>query len=399
MKLTIQTDRASQIVSGLDDGRVRLERYCTALRTLSARCAVSGRIYPLSIQRVADSLERESLLLRNMKNIAHSSIALYQSCEQNVAKCENSSVIDWGTVVKSDTAVAGGAVKQTEPFDWTMKDWAKLVGKAGIIGGVASSLMSVANEGISWKTGITVGKNLTGVVGKCVSAASEGTGAKWAEELFGLGTGLKKIDTSSMGKSFWSSIKKQFVDDLGLNGATKTADKIKAGTKWAGHFLTIAGNAVENYEEMRAEHHSVERMVSETVIESGVDIAIGAVATAASTAALGAISTAVAGTAAAALAPVLGSAVVIGAGAVAITWAANGVCKMFTGKNIKETVSDFVCDKVAPAVSEAVGNAVEVTGKAVEKVTSTVKKSVEKVAESFQSAVSSKWSCICSVFS
>ena len=139
---------------------------------------------------------------------------------------------------------------------------------------------------------------------------------------------------SSAGKAFTSSWAKQFGKDLSFKGVDGVWAKGKVLAKWAGHALTFITNGVDNYEE----HGGFgARWAAETLIESGVDIALEAAATAGITAL------------AAAAGITAAPAVVVGAAAVGVTWAANGLCKWVTGqfgeaKDLGEVASDLICD-------------------------------------------------------
>ncbi len=141
-----------------------------------------------------------------------------------------------------------------------------------------------------------------------------------------------------------NSLEKQF--DLSFKKATGTADKVNVGTKWGGHVLNLLANSWENYREFQTDGISAERAVAETVVETGVDIGFGALATAGVSAA----AVAAGFTAAPAFA--------IGAGAVLVTWAVNGICKWITGgDDLGEAVANIVC-----GVGEMVNSAVQNVG-------------------------------------
>ena len=236
----------------------------------------------------------------------------------------------FATVVKNIPDMA--KPKTTGMPAWTWKDTWKVIGKAGIVGSGADLINKfIAGDG-SAKAGIDFGKSFSSLLGNVASAV--GAGSKWSEYIFGTNSALKEPGISSFGKTFKSSWK-SFREDLNFAKASNNAEKSKVITKWAGHILTLASNGLENIEEAKDGSISTERAVAETVIETGVDITVGAAATAVTSAGM------------AALGFVGAPAVAVGAGAVAVTWAANGVCKWVTGgKDLGEVVADVSYDIV-----------------------------------------------------
>lgn len=163
----------------------------------------------------------------------------------------------------------------------------------------------------------------------------------WKEALKnGFGIGAYMPEGTTAGETFTDYFKQAikseadgFVDS---STAAKTASSV---AKWAGVALTTIVEGVENYEEYQNGEISGGRAVTETIIETGTDVAMGAAATAATGALLAA-----AGVAAAPAVAVAGVATVAVAG---VNW----VTETLTGKDVGEWVSDTVCD-----VGESVGN-------------------------------------------
>ncbi len=105
-----------------------------------------------------------------------------------------------------------------------------------------------------------------------------------------------------------------------------------AVAKWAGVGLTLATDGYDNYEEFQNGDISAERAVAETIIETGVDVFLGVGATAAVGAGL-------------AFVGVVGApAILVAAGGAAVVAGANAAFEHFTGKDIAEHFSDFICD-------------------------------------------------------
>ena len=113
------------------------------------------------------------------------------------------------------------------------------------------------------------------------------------------------------------------------------------------NFVDIDSNDVNN---------TTERKIAETITETTVDFAIDKAINIGLTAAV----TAIAG-----FTPVGWGAVAVGVAAVGVKWAADGICKNITGKDLTETISDGIIDlsnwttdveiKIAKSVTGAIG--------------------------------------------
>lgn len=277
--------------------------------------------------------------MHNMASGLQSIVNEYEKTEQKVVLNAG------GTKVESE----GGVFKKEELF------W-KTIGKAGVVGSGISLYHTIADSDGSAKDVISVLKNSNSFVGKVASIASKGSKTKWQD----------LID--------WVP-DKSFVEKLGdynFKNATKLSDKVKTGAKWAGHILTLAGNAVENYVEFDSGEITAGRAVQETVGETVVDIALGAALTFALGATIGAVG-----------APAV---VVAGIGVFA-TWALDGAWKALTGKDFAENVSDFIIDgseKIVEGTREVLSEA----GKA-----------VGECAKKAGDVLSAGWSSVCKTFS
>lgn len=405
MNIAMNFNQASHVASDLSNERRKLNSYSSSIRSVIRQCPLSGKTraaLALSLNKLAKGIDQECIELGNMQNALNASIQMYHMCERNLTRCEKSSSMNWETNGTGTHRSGGGGGRSIDSashgsFSWGTKDWAKVIGGFGIVGNILGTCMLWNKDTDKFKFAIDALKNGAKAVGGIATAVGAGgTSTAWKEALFGTGTAFKDIDTSSVGKTFVSSWNKQFGKDLGLDdiggASVTTASKVKIATKWAGHALTVVGNAYENYQEMDKKGISLERAVNETVVESAVDIAVGAAATAASTAVVGAAAGALAAAGATALAPVIGSAAVVAAGAVAITWAANGICKWATGKfggeekDLGELAADTVCDlgeKAEAFRSAVVSSSVEIA---------------KNVGKSIQEGLSTKWNRVCSIF-
>ncbi len=304
-----------------------------SLRSIKSYSSMSGygfsSIYK-SLDRVIMDLDDKKSCLKNLENGLSDILKKYKECENNVSEHIKASEVK--------------SVEVEYKSSWTLGNTLEVISEAGIIGNVVSAIGSLITGDWTAENIIsTLKTSVLPAIGNISATVSKGSNANWRDTLLGLGNGLAGLDTSSAGKTFTSSLNKQFGQDLSLTGAKSVGDKIKVGTKWGGYALSLVSNFLENKEEFEGTGETG-RMIAEIGIETVVDIGVGAAATAAVSAGAAALVSAGLIT----FAP----AVAIGAGAVAVAWAANSVCEWITGgKDIGEVAADFVCD-VAEAVGE-----------------------------------------------
>lgn len=168
---------------------------------------------------------------------------------------------------------------------------------------------------------------------------------KSAAELKGLGAspaihaakpGAGWLERLNCGSSSFADTAKNKISPVSVKSGTKNIDAVKTGTKVAGWALSLVANGFSNYDEHGGfTKRMVAETVTETVIDIGKDVAIGA----GIALACGAVGFA---------APV----VVAGGMAVAASTFADIVCESLTNKSVTETVSDFLLDKAIPKTSE-----------------------------------------------
>ena len=247
-------------------------------------------------------------------------------------------------------------------------DWAKgifkVVGKVGNVGSIASSIYTLGSAISSGKDSkvskaiISVSKDCISRFGTLAKDAYSGTSVK--ETLFGNWTKggavtslfktAEQATSATKGTIFKAAWAKEF-KGYSFKNATNVGSKIKVATKWAGTALSAVTNFISNKEEQtKNSGMSNARVVSETVVETAIDVGIGALATAGATALLGAAAPAVA----------------VGAVAVGAVWAVNTGVEAITAhfwgeenkKNLTELASDAIIDG-ATYVGKKVGNAVK----------------------------------------
>lgn len=305
---------------------------------LKKTCAFSGNVrrsMQSSYQALLKSLELEKRAVYSMEQTLDRIQKVYVQQENKIISAYS------GQTVVSTVNKNGSSTEiieeSTKPFAWSWKDTWDIIKEVGIIGKATGGIAQFVTEKDSNKKLQKLLKTIVATVGDVGQLTEKGlTSSDAIKQLLGLQDFYENLDVDHL---FSSYFKKEFIDDLGLNGAKTTVDKVKVSTKWAGHILSLVTNAFENYEEMKEPGGiSFERAVSETVVETGVDILLNAGITAGVSVVLGGILTAVG-------APVMVPAVVVGGLTVGVTWAANGVCKWLTdGKDIGEVVADAVCD-------------------------------------------------------
>lgn len=162
-------------------------------------------------------------------------------------------------------------------------------------------------------------------------------GAKTAVmDLFGLGKYFKDGVPATASERFLQALSKEaksFKPDVGT-----AASAGKTIAKWGGVVASVVGNGIGNYNEYSSGEISGGRAVAETIVETGIDIGKTALITAGVAAAIGG-------------APV----VAVTAVAVGVSWGADKICEMITGKGVTELVSDGIIDgaeKAMDAVSD-----------------------------------------------
>lgn len=160
MKIAININQAALIASDLGNESRKLSNYRLIIHRIINQCSVSGSTkmaITQSLKKVLLEMGEEDTAVRGMQNGIYTAIQMYQRCEQNLAKCENSVSIDWSTAVSSAGGSSesagfsdageygrisaggsgGGGGGRPGPslpgvFDWSMKDWAELVEILGI---------------------------------------------------------------------------------------------------------------------------------------------------------------------------------------------------------------------------------------------------------------------------
>lgn len=220
-----------------------------------------------------------------------------------------------------------------EEFDWSSLLW-KTVGNFGAVGkglstigkfltGDKSDAKTWADAGSGfWKTGWKIGD----AVKKC----KKDPDVNWAKEVAGLNRNsflesIKKSNLSAGQRAmhgFNKEIKSTFREFKTTGGRVKQIGGIA---------ISAVANGIDNYEEYKNGDISVGRAVAETVTETAVDWGKDLLIGAAVTAGFAAIG-------------IAAPAVVVGAATMAVSVAADWACEQVCGKKLTEAVSDAVLD-------------------------------------------------------
>lgn len=378
MWYSVNMNGVLQMASAMGGYAQSVEAYKERVSKVYSACPGSGSVrlgLRNSLIQIMEELNSERRLFNKMEEMLEECVSCYQTYEVGIARCQSNVSVSWGEEEKTDSAEDIG-----EPI-WSWGDTWKMLGNFGIIGSTLGAIGNVVTGGWNVNSVLGSAEFVNSIVGG-VAGMAGATDAKW-KYLLGMDDALGTLAGNS-GGSFWEafkgSAKSQILDDLGFNGAATTADKVKVGTKWAGHVLSLAINGVENYQEFEGQGaYGVARGTAETVVETAVDIGLGIGATALVSA--GATVLVSAGVITAA------PAVAVGAVAAGVVWAANGVCKWVTGgRDLGEVTADFVCD-----VGEG---AVELAKKGAEKVADVAK----DIGKGVKEGVSTAWNKVCSIF-
>lgn len=392
MRFSVNMNGMMQIADELEGHNRKLDNYKYKVLTVRNNCPGTGstrRMLVNSLDGILEEIENEKNIWNSLTNILEESGNYYRVYEEKISKCESGASIGWGDIdivpvpiIDPDRLKPIPGVPTPNILDYI--PWSniwEMVSKAGFIGGAFSTVANLVTGGFTQESLLSSAGFVNEIVGNGADLVNDGVSANWKKYLWGGKDALDNLPKSSWGQTFKGSIKTQFIDDLGFNGATTTADKVKIGSAWAGHIITLGTNAVDNYEEFKEEGTAgLVRGTAETILETGVDIGLGALSTAAVSATVSASLAAIGVTVAA-------PAIVIGIGAVAVTWAANSVCEWITGgDDIGEVVANVVCD-----VGEG---AVNIAKKGIEK----AGEIAQDIGNGIKKGASTLWKGICGAF-
>lgn len=256
----------------------------------------------------------------SLKNTLSNAASTYSATEKRIS----GNLTSAKAKVKSNTSVKGDTAEKNKSTPlWSWSDTWKLIGSAGIIGSVISTVGGIITNADTWrehplKAILSTGKSISKVVEKVADAS--GSSFDWGKLI---GLNRKVVDKSSV--SFISSLKDE-IGKYSFGNAKSTAEKVKVSAKWAGVALTAATTVYDNFTD-KTENNSLGRKIAESIGETTVTVGES-------------LLVGVAVGAACAGAP----AVVIGGVTVIATWAIDKGFEALTGNNAAECLSDFFLD-------------------------------------------------------
>lgn len=287
-----------------------------------------------TLNHLRESVIAESKSLKQLQNVLIDSIAEYTSTEQQLIGTPITSFIPSDPTDSS--SITGNRSESNGNLNELLNVLLKYVGSTGSLSSSAAPFLKIF---LNAALGEEIGPSIVAEVMRSpfnqfaffANAAENG----WASA-FKDGVGLSPYYASGAAaadKTFMAYLKTALSKEMNsYKNFSTLSTGTKAVAKWAGVAVTGITNSLENYEEYAGGSISAERAIAETVIETGVDVGVGALATAGTAAGLAALGFAGAPVIAVAA---LGTGVVVGA---------NWLCEAITDKDIGELFADGICD-------------------------------------------------------
>lgn len=283
------------------------------------------------LNNISNTINQECQTLRKMKETLNTVADKYEKTENTICKVSaDNKVTAWEKLITQNWV--SGLDKDSRK---TVLDILTGMGDVGKIGSLPAEVLKILIDG-------------DGLTAKDIGALIKGTGNSilgvfdavkdYKDGALDKLWGLDKFETivTDSQAGWLANVSKSFKDTL--FDQFKVMEKGKFdGAKAAGWALSLVANGFSNYEEYQDGGISKGRAVAETISETLIDIGKGALITAGVAAGLAAIG-------------VSAPAVVVAGAGVAISAAADFICKKVTGaltgeeKGLTETVSDFVLD-------------------------------------------------------
>lgn len=326
----------SEKMENLSDYLQRTKEKVSSVQSGLFSCISPGCRYDLQkrLNGIMESLSRESSYSRTFGNSLEKIVRRYLNAEQNI--CENAGVDFTGQQLLD-------RMSDSDLEDWSDDIWKlvwKVFGNIGIVGTLISGAGTFWSDGLNAKNIISGLKDVVKIGGSVAEELYKDR-PDWSKALFGdwkIGGAISSLadkgySVASKSDIFLSSLKAEGAR-YSFTSAETVGEKIKVGTKWAGVALSAIGNAFGNYDEFNGDLSNA-RFWEETVMETAVDIGIGALATAGATVVLGASAPAVA----------------VGVAAVGVVWLADCGVKWLTKtvsgeeRGLTEVISDTILDK------------------------------------------------------
>lgn len=294
------------------------------------------------LNSISNTISQERQTLRKMKETLNTVADKYEKTENTICKVSaDNKVTAWEKLITQNWVSGLG-----KDSGKTVLDILTEMGDVGKIGSLPVEVLKILIDG-------------DGLTAKDIGALIKGTGNSilgvfdavkdYKDGALDKLWGLHKFETivTDSQAGWLANASKSFKDTL--FDQFKVMEKGKFdGAKAAGWALSLVANGFSNYEEYQDGGISKGRAVAETISETLIDIGKGALITAGVAAGLATIG-------------VSAPAVVVAGAGVAISAAADFICKKVTGaltgeeKGLTETVSDFVLDTVSD-IGKKVGN-------------------------------------------
>lgn len=289
--------------------------------SLASSANIRGRL-----KGTADNVSAHRATMNNMRSALQNTMNVYERTENAIIGNLN--------VGKAKTHNEENAKPPNLDLLW------KGIGAFGSVGKVVSAVGKFATgdkgSAVTWVKGVSDSWKAGWKIADTVKTCNKHTDIQWWKAALGLNKNsfLKNISESGLS---WQQ-KAMHGWDKGIKGTIREFKKTDGFIKQSvGIGLSLAVNGFSNYDEYKTGGITAKRAVAETITETAVDwgkdLLIGAAVTA--------------GFAAAGFAAPV---VVVGAATVAVSVGADWVCKQVTGaltgeeKGLTETVSDFVLD-------------------------------------------------------
>lgn len=351
--LSSQIQKANSIVSG-----VRIDLYSTRNHIdgrILNRNNLSNRLQSVisqfssietRISRIKETAERGANSYRNTDDLVVSwKNAIFNQFPSRISSGVNTAFFQSGFSSKQASEKKAIDEKSTDDFSlWSWSDTWKMVGNAGIIGSLLSTVGGAITGGVSVKTGFTTAKATAKVIENIAKAVPKNSTASFDwKTLFGFNSSITKDTPKTFGKAFGESVEK-----LKFGNSKIVSDKVAVGAKWAGYGLTAITTIYDNFTDT-TENNSTGRKIAESIGETAVKIGEGLAIGAGVTAAFAAAS-------------VSAPAVVVGAVTVGVAWAGDKICEALTGKDVAEFVSDTVLDTGKAIITSVGKGAKKVSG-------------------------------------
>lgn len=347
-KIRVNTSRLNAYGAELDGILNRLndikERFNLASNNLDWSIKGEAEISSI-LSKLSNELLLEAESIAGMRYFLRNAALKYDTAENSILGLYSSADNQAGSNEQNDSS--------SKIFKF-IGDILNTIGAAGNTITVIADIVGILSNGKTLDE-----KNLGELIGNQVSLIDklvDYISSRDIKDLFGLNR-YEAIHITRAAAGWMSRLKdagKTFVDTLKQElspTVTGTMGKLKTGLKRAGWVLSLVSNVIDNYDEWKNHTGNIntfDRFLRESCTETVVDIVKGA----------GLMACVAAGAAAVG---VSAPAVVVAGATVVASWSLDKLCETVNnGKNVTETVSDFLID-----VDDAVGTTAKKAKKAI----------------------------------